>query len=120
MTSFSPGQVDLIAARARALGDATRVRILVVLGRGEQAVGQIADGVRTQQSTASKHLQVLFHAGLVQRRRAAATVIYRLTAPDLLKWLRYLGKGQIGKKAAPRTGSVRLPNGSTASRRRRA
>src|SRR5215204_4692838 len=97
MAFFSPEHIDLIAARARALGDATRVRILAVLGRGEQAVGQIADAARTQQSTASKHLQVLFHAGLVQRRRSAATVIYRLTAPDLLKWLRYLGRSRIGR-----------------------
>ena len=120
MTPFSLAQVDLIAARARALGDGTRVRILTALGRGEQAVGRIADDIRIQQSTTSKHLQVLFHAGLVRRRRDAATVIYRLTAPDLLKWLRYLGRDQITKKRATRTGSVRPPAGSAASRRRRA
>jgi DNA-binding transcriptional ArsR family regulator len=120
MQSFSPEQIDLIAARARALGDGTRVRILSVLRRGEQAVGQIADAARTQQSTASKHLQVLFHAGLVQRRRAASTVIYRITSPDLLKWLRYLGRGRIGRASTSRIGSVRSTHGSTASRRKRA
>src|SRR5215203_2758395 len=76
MSVFSDEDIDLIAARSRALGDPTRVRILAVLSRREQTVGQIADAAGTLQSTASKHLQVLFHAGVVQRRRDASTVIY--------------------------------------------
>ena len=47
----------------KAIGDATRVRILSVLVRGEQAVGEVAQTLATQQSTVSKHLQVLFNAG---------------------------------------------------------
>lgn len=115
MRSFSREQVELIAARARALGDATRVRILWVLRRGEHPVGRIAEAAGTQQSTASKHLQVLFHAGLVERRRSAATVIYRIAAPDLLTLLRYLGKRHIHKAVSPRTGSM---HGSPAAARR--
>src|ERR687895_111418 len=107
MRTFSDEQVDLIAARSRALGDGTRVRMLSVLARGEQAVGQIAEAAGTPPSTASKHLQVLFHAGLVQRRRAAATVLYRISSADLLKWLRYLGKRKVGKALrSSRTGSL--------------
>lgn len=121
MQSFSREQVELIASRSRALGDGTRVRILAVLAKGEQAVGQIADAAGTQQSTASKHLQVLFHAGLVQRRRAAATVLYRITSPDLLKWLRYLGRRNMRKAVRPRTGIEHAPtSAATATRRTRA
>lgn len=120
MQSFSGEQIELIAGRARALGDGTRVRILAVLRRGEQAVGQIAEAAGTQQSTASKHLQVLFHAGLVQRRRAAATVIYRITSPELLKWLRYLGRRRIGKvSAAARSGKLQSGRAVSATRRTR-
>lgn len=90
MKHFSDEQITQIAARSRALGDATRVRILSVLSKGEQAVGQIAEAAGTQQSTASKHLQVLFHAGLVQRRREASTVIYGIASPELLEWCRFL------------------------------
>ena len=91
MKALGSDQIDLVATRARALGDITRVRILLALGRGEKAVGQIADLTATQPSTASKHLQVLFHAGLVERRRSAATVYYWLASPRLLEWVRYLG-----------------------------
>jgi DNA-binding transcriptional ArsR family regulator len=119
MQSFSREQIELIATRARALGDTTRVRIFLALRRGEQSVGQIAEAAGTQQSAASKHLQVLFHAGLVQRERAAAAVMYRITTPDLLKWLRYLGRRRVGKTASRRTGSLRPANGSLTTSRRR-
>ena len=97
MSVFSDDDIDLIAARSRALGDATRVRILAVLSRGEQAVGQIAEAAGTLQSTASKHLQVLFHAGLVQRRRDASTVIYWIASDRLLPWLRALATRPLSR-----------------------
>ena len=96
MNAPTDDEIELIAARSRALGDTTRVRILMVLGRGEQAVGQIAHGVGTPQSTASKHLQVLFHSGLVQRRRDASTVMYSLAARTVLRWLRTLARRDLG------------------------
>jgi hypothetical protein len=73
----------------------------------------------TQHSAASKHLQVLFHAGLVQRQRATAAVMYRITTPDLLEWLRYLGRRRVGQTAARRSGSLRPANGSMTTSRRR-
>ena len=91
----SQEHVSLIARRARALGDPTRVRILYVLARGEQPVGSIANAIEGQQSTVSKHLQVLFHAGLVDRRRVASAVIYSLTSDDLIEWCDYLGQRQL-------------------------
>ena len=86
------------------MGDPTRLRILEVLARGEQPVGLIAEAISTEQSTVSRHLQVLFHAGLVQRRREASAVIYSVAADDLLDWLEYLARPQLasGRKAPRR------------------
>ena len=78
MKRLSQEQIGTAASRARALGEPTRVRILDILARNEQPVGQIAAALSLQQSSASRHLQVLYHAGLVQRRREASTVIYSL------------------------------------------
>src|SRR5690349_498205 len=79
MTSFSQTQIARVVGRARALGDPTRLRILVLIARSERAVGEVARALSMQQSTVSKHLQVLFNAGLVDRRRAASAVIYSTT-----------------------------------------
>ena len=95
MRRLSEEQISLVAARARALGEPVRVRIVEALARSEQAVGQLATSLAMQQSTASKHLQVLFHAGLVQRRREASAVIYSIADEELLAWCRYLSNRQL-------------------------
>jgi DNA-binding transcriptional ArsR family regulator len=102
MKTLSTERMQLVANRARALGDPTRVRILSVLERGEQAVGQIAAAAQTRQSTASKHLQVLFHAGLVQRRRDASTVVYWLSSADVARWCRFLSARHLDARAKRR------------------
>jgi len=80
-----------VASRGRALGEPTRVRILAVLARAEQTVGHIADAIDSEQSTVSKHLQVLFNAGLVERRRLGSAVIYSLASPYVIECIRLLG-----------------------------
>ena len=117
MKNFSDEQVTQIAGRSRALGDATRVRILAVLARGEQAVGQIAGATGTQQSTASKHLQVLFHAGLVHRRRAASTVIYSIASDELYDWCRFLGTRSLTHAPRARIEPTHAAEAKTSSSR---
>jgi DNA-binding transcriptional ArsR family regulator len=90
MRNLSKEQVTRVAGRSRAMGDPTRVRILDVLARSEQPVGQLAAAVHCEPSLVSKHLQVLFHAGLVKRRREANAMIYSLSADDVTGWCRYL------------------------------
>ena len=102
MKRLSDQQITLIAARSRALGDPTRVRILEVLAQGEQPVGGIASSIDSQQSTVSKHLQVLFHAGLVERRRSASAVIYSIADAELLDYCRYLGAQHLAGHAGVR------------------
>jgi DNA-binding transcriptional ArsR family regulator len=90
MQRLSKEQVDRVAVRSRALGDPTRVRLLDVLARAEQPVGQLAATVHCEPSLVSKHLQVLFHAGLVRRRREANAMIYSLSDDDVTTWCHYL------------------------------
>jgi DNA-binding transcriptional ArsR family regulator len=108
MKHFSGEQISLIANRARALGEPVRVRIVESLSRGEQAVGQLAAALSMQQSTASKHLQVLFQAGLVHRRREASAVIYSVAESELLTWCRYLSSPRLAGAASPRQESERV------------
>jgi DNA-binding transcriptional ArsR family regulator len=102
MKRFSDEQVSLIASRARALAEPVRVRIVDGLSRGEQPVGQLAASLSMQQSTVSKHLQVLFHAGLVHRRRDASAVIYSVADAELVAWCRYLSAKQLATRETTR------------------
>jgi DNA-binding transcriptional ArsR family regulator len=100
MKALTNQQLGLIVRRARALSDPTRVRILEVLARGPQQVGRIASALASQPSTVSRHLQVLFVAGLVERRRDASAVIYSIATYDLLTWCRALARPRLKSNGA--------------------
>jgi ArsR family transcriptional regulator len=82
-------------AITKALSDASRVRMLLVLRQGELCVCQITELFGLATSTVSKHLSILQRAGLVLSRKHERWVYYRLpgkTAPvvvrEALDWLR--------------------------------
>jgi DNA-binding transcriptional ArsR family regulator len=62
----------------KALADETRVRTLMALRGGELCVCQITELFGMAPSTVSKHLSILFQAGLVQSRKTDRWVYYRL------------------------------------------
>jgi len=72
----------------RALGSATRLRILGRLARIEEAnVTILTQGLRCSQPLISWHLGVLRRAGLVQIRRAGREALYSLNRQKL-DWFR--------------------------------
>jgi DNA-binding transcriptional ArsR family regulator len=99
MTAPSDSHIARIAGRAHALSDPTRVRIVYALSRNELPVGRIAAALSSEPSTISKHLQVLFRAGLVGRRRSASTVIYSIADADVLECCRYLAGRRFGARS---------------------
>ena len=62
----------------RALGDATRLRILALLATGEVCVCHLHKSLRIPQPKVSRHLAYLRRAGLVDTRRQGLWVYYRL------------------------------------------
>ena len=60
----------------KAMGDPTRLRILRHLVGGEKNVSQLAEELSVDQPTASHHLALLRHAGLVIERREGKHVYY--------------------------------------------
>ena len=74
---------ELIAARLRAIGDANRIRILDLLRDGELSVAQITEQLGTSQQNASKHLGVLLQSGIVTRRKAGTSALYRVSDPGV-------------------------------------
>jgi ArsR family transcriptional regulator len=74
----------------RALGDATRLRILGLLLTGEVCVCHIHDSLRISQPKASRHLAYLRKSGLVATRRDGLWVHYRMAplSDDVLEVVR--------------------------------
>ena len=62
----------------KALSDDNRVRTLLALRRGELCVCQITELFGLAPSTISKHLSILFQAGLVVSRKDSRWIYYRL------------------------------------------
>ncbi|PNU21371.1 transcriptional regulator [Geothermobacter hydrogeniphilus] len=62
----------------KALSDPTRLRILLLLSRGELSVGDLTRSLKLPQSTVSRHLAYLRSAGWVDDRRDGVRVIYQL------------------------------------------
>lgn len=81
----STGQIDLQSRFFRALGDETRLRILNLLRAREMCVCEIMVALGLTQPTASHHLNLLEHAGLVKHRKEGKWVFYSITDPELLQ-----------------------------------
>jgi ArsR family transcriptional regulator len=63
----------------RAFSDPTRLRILNLLQDGECCVGDLVTALELAQPSVSRHLAYLKNAGLVDSRKEALWVYYRLT-----------------------------------------
>jgi DNA-binding transcriptional ArsR family regulator len=70
--------VELIARRFRAIGEPMRVKLLDRLRDGEATVHELTDATGASQQNVSKHLGVLYDAGVVSRRKAGNQVFYRV------------------------------------------
>lgn len=63
---------------AKALADESRSRILMFLHGGELCVCQLIELLELAPSTVSKHMSILYQAGLVETRKEGRWVYYRL------------------------------------------
>ncbi len=71
------------SAMMKTLGHSGRLMILCNLAEGERAVGELADDLGMSQSALSQHLMRMRSEGLVETRREAQTVFYRLTEGEV-------------------------------------
>ena len=71
-------RLDQMEVLFKALGDATRLRILGLLLAGEVCVCDIHESLKIAQPKASRHLAYLRRAGLVDTRREGLWIHYRL------------------------------------------
>ena len=98
---------DLTKARRwfGALSDETRLRLITLLGNGEQCVCDLTDALHAAQSRLSFHLKVLKDAGLVTDRKDGRWVYYSLepaALEELAEFVSDLKMKPTGLRLAPR------------------
>ena len=89
MVELEPPQLDTVF---RALGDATRRRMLRELASGERTVSQLAEPFAMSLAAASKHIKALENAGLIRREVRGRTHLCRLAPGPLAsahQWLSF-------------------------------
>lgn len=98
---LSPLQLRVIAERFKALAEPSRLEILHALRSGERTVSEILEATGFGQANVSKHLQMLYAAGFVDRRKDGVSTYYRLADGDVLK-LCELMCGRLEKESVAR------------------
>ncbi len=71
--------VELIAARFRVIAEPARIKLLDSLRDGPATVGELTATLGSSQQNVSKHLGVLYRAGIVGRTKEGTSVRYAIT-----------------------------------------
>jgi len=74
--------MDRIVAILKAVGEPTRLRILVLLARGELTVSELVQVLGQSQPRVSRHLKLLLESGVIERLPEGAWVFYRICEQD--------------------------------------
>lgn len=70
--------LELVAARFRVLGEASRLKLIQALNGSERSVGELTAAAGLTQANASRHLQTLTDAGILKRRKQGLQVLYSI------------------------------------------
>lgn len=85
-----PKALARLADQYKALGDETRLRLIMSVASGEDSEACVCDltpDTGLAQSTVSHHLKILVDAGLLERTQRGKWAFYSLT-PDAIKILK--------------------------------
>jgi ArsR family transcriptional regulator, arsenate/arsenite/antimonite-responsive transcriptional repressor len=86
---------------AKALADATRLRVIAALRQRELCVCELCDALEATQSTLSTHLTLLRDAGITRTRKQGKWIYYRLSdeaAPLIETFLRHFADAKRDKR----------------------
>jgi ArsR family transcriptional regulator len=81
--ALSDGALELVAARFRVLGEASRLKLIQALRPGEKSVSDLLGATGLAQANASRHLQTLTQAGILSRRKEGLKVLYSIADPGI-------------------------------------
>jgi DNA-binding transcriptional ArsR family regulator len=89
--TLSSEAIELIAARFHALGEVSRLKLIVAVGNGEKNVSQLVEATGLSQANVSRHLQTLTDAGILVRRKEGVCVFYSTVDPTVFNLCEVVG-----------------------------
>lgn len=84
-SDLSAQAIELIAARFRVLGEASRLKLIHALHGSERSVNDLTEAAGLTQANASRHLQTLTEAGILKRRKQGLQVLYSIADANIFK-----------------------------------
>ena len=106
---YSQNNLAKAARGLRALAHPIRLQILQLLGTGECSVQELERELQASQSSVSQHLNLLKNQDLLESRRVAQQVFYRVKDQRLLK-LASLARELLGQEVRGGKGRGRQPS----------
>jgi ArsR family transcriptional regulator len=79
--------IEQAAVAMQAMSHPLRIKILCLLSSGELMVQEITDAVGSTQSNVSQHLGILRACGMINSRKQATQVFYRIEDERILKMI---------------------------------
>ncbi len=76
---------DKAAELFAVLATPIRLRIISELCQGEKNVGQLLERIGVSQPNMSQHLNIMYRAGLVGKRRQGAQMFYRIADESVVQ-----------------------------------
>ena len=92
------------------LSEPSRLKIMHCLCDGERSVNEVVEASGLNQANASRHLTMLYRAGVVGRRRDGVQVMYRLIDPNFTDLCRTVCVRIASREhlSTPETGLLKL------------
>jgi DNA-binding transcriptional ArsR family regulator len=94
---FSDDEAEELANKFKILSEASRLKILRALFRGEKCVNEICLKSSMQQANVSKQLGILLKNNVVECRKDGLNRYYQIIDPDLIQMCKQLCKSKAKK-----------------------
>lgn len=88
----SDAQIEKAAEVFRVMSAPMRLRIISCLCSGEKNVGELLSAINTTQPNMSQHLNMLYAAGVLDKRRDGVQIYYRIVNNNIVNICRAVCK----------------------------
>ncbi len=90
--AVSDAQIEKAAEVFRVMSAPMRLRIISCLCSGEKNVGELLNEINTTQPNMSQHLNTLYQAGVLDKRREGVQIYYRIVNDNIVNICRAVCK----------------------------